>query len=150
MTTAILESLWRPLPKETLAGINQVRYVSRNQTNSGVGTSITVTLVGVVPVATVRVVLGISIRCTPGGGRLCLQQVVQHQINGSAGSLLFDVPDPNIAAGAAVARTFQDVGWLMMPGESVLFNGLFNAGATSNLVEGSFWGFDIPRGNLEF
>lgn len=142
----ILESLYKPTVKDQLSGLNQKRW-SVYGTATVAATSVAVAPFANVPPDTVRVVQGFSCVLSPGAAQTPTWFQIQ---SANFGGLLYGAW--GAAVGAAVGDYYavtEQLGWLLPPSSGLNIVGNFDAGAAANSVVCSFWGFEVPRANIE-
>lgn len=146
----ILERIWRPNPKELSAGtVVQARYIERLTQNTAA--ALIQLQSAAVPSNVMRVTTLIGFQLVSGAAQIPQFLDVVQFINGSAlGAGVSS--EPFYVKGAATSWK----GYLLLgegiankPGDSMLINGTWSAGAAANTLSVQLYGYDIPIGNVQ-
>lgn len=147
----LVERVYSPLPKDVQSGLNQRRRIY-TMTNSGTTTLIsantasTPILPGVVFIAT-----GWQVQLTPGAAqRFLFGQILIRDENAGVVARFAGIRTLGTVIAAAIQeRQSEPCDIILLPGDSLDCTCTFDAGANSNALTATVWGYELPRGNVE-
>jgi hypothetical protein len=143
--------LWVPNIKDQMSGLYAQRYLRYETTAQAA--AVIASSVGIAevtcPADKMRIIEGVTVWAL-GGAAQQLEQA-EAVLYSTTGLQLMTGPIPldRYTAAARQHGYITPLGWAMIPGEQIGITLTFNAGAAVNQAQWSFWGFDVPRGNLQ-
>lgn len=143
----IPDSLWIPSEKDLRTSFAPIQFF-RNVLASDTAVTVTNEFTELVPQDQVLLLSGWHVGATPGAGQVCSFATVAVRDSGSTIASLSQFR-PNDPADTFCIGDRQGAWVPILAGQSLRFQGFFDAGANANFVLASIFGVTVPRGNWQ-
>jgi hypothetical protein len=145
---SILETLWKPNPKDAASGIQQRRIF---QSVAAVSAAVQFFQINMpaCPPDVARVITHVGALGIPAGGQQYVSSYAALIQGGSGGGVLAMAGEtPVLGVGFNRASSFP-VDWIQRVGDFVQVTVFFNTGSLANGATAFCWGYELPIGNLQ-
>jgi len=142
----VVETIYTPTAKDYLSGVRQTRFVGVFAVNTAAATTVVSGSSFVCPPDTARWLTGWSWSAV--GGAAQNLNIVQ-LLNAISGSFnLAAQMMPSYRTAAVLMAGTMPLDMLLLPGETLTMQAVFDSGVAGNTMSGFVWGYDIPRANI--
>ncbi|MGH7177136.1 MAG: hypothetical protein ACREJC_07145 [Tepidisphaeraceae bacterium] len=94
-----------------------------------------------------RLISGVNLVSLPGAAST--GTYLQLSLFRSGATIVRVGGNPNAGGPLAAAFTFIPLNWILLPTDQLELAGSFTNAGVNNTIIGYYWGYDVPRGNVE-